>query len=708
MRQVDGRYWEFMDRMWTDVLVVLIVLVLLLLTWLVVLRRRLRHSEQALEAGNARREQIERSARDSELKFLALSDALPQALWTVGPEGLPLHMNRRWAEYTGLSQEECQGDGWLATVHPDDVKGYLDARDTALRTGTESSDEVRLRRHDGEFRWWLVRVVPGRDPQGRIIEWIGSCTDIDDLKQAEERARSSEDRYRQILETTPDVVLLVDATDRIRYVNGAVAAIFGHAPESLLGQSMSLLQPERLRAAHQAGKQRYIATGVRHINWQSTHTTGLHRDGREFPVEVSFAEIQVGGERLFAGFLRDTSARRRAETLRDSLELQLRESQKMQAIGTLAGGVAHDFNNMLGVILGNLQLATEQAGANAALQGSLEEIRSASNRARSLVRQILTFSRRQPAERRVCELASIVSDSMRLLRSTLPAQVELDLTCAPDVPPVLADPQQIEQVVLNLCTNAAYAIGSGKGRVLLQIDAVRIGTQPDPDKPDLHPGRYLRLRCSDSGQGMDSATLQRVFEPFFTTKPVGMGSGLGLSVVHGIMAAHDGAITAQSEPGGGSCFTLYLPAAETDAPGVIAAVSDTRPAFPREGGGSRVLYVDDEEALVFLVRRLLERRGYSVSAYTDPEAAVAAFRAAPADYDVLVTDFNMPRLSGLDLARMVRELRPDMPIAIASGYVTQELRDQAGPAGVHELIYKEDLVERFCDGIERMISQRVN
>jgi len=687
--------------------VISLLLVLGPFAWALWLHRRLKAQDRALQAAIEHSREADRRADASALQFSALSESLPQALWVVGPDGSTRHMNRRWADYTGLSDDECQGDGWLKTVHAEDQQRYLAARDVALSEGTECSIEVRLRRHDGVFRWWLVRVVPARNAAGQIVEWIGSCTDIDDLKQAEDSARRSEDRYRQILETTNDVVLLIDHSDRILYVNGAVRTVFGHAPEALLGQPLAQLQPERLRAAHAAGVKRYLQSGIRRIDWHATQAVGLHREGREFPVEIAFEELKIGGEPLFTAFIRDITERRKAEQLRDSLETQLRESQKMEAIGTLAGGVAHDFNNMLGVILGNLQLSIEQAGPDVALRSSLEEIEKASSRARALVRQILTFSRHQPAERRLCELQPIVEESVRLLRSTLPAQVRIELRGAADLPRVLADPLQIEQVLLNLCTNAAYAMDGGGGLIDLQLDTVQLEAKGDPDRPGLPPGRYLRLRCTDNGCGMDAQTLQRIFEPFFTTKPVGIGTGLGLSVVHGILAAHDGAITARSEPGRGSCFTVYLPVVATTADAEKSAPGGNgQLALPPAGDGSRVLYVDDEEALVFLVRRLLERRGYAVSVFTDPEAAMAAFRAAPDAFDVVVTDFNMPKLSGLDVARIVRELRPDVPIAIASGYVTEELRGQAGPAGVATLIYKEDLVDRFCDSIEQMIRSR--
>jgi CheY-like chemotaxis protein len=340
---------------------------------------------------------------------------------------------------------------------------------------------------------------------------------------------------------------------------------------------------------------------------------------------------------------------------------------------------------------------------------SLREIRKAGSRARDLVQQILSFSRRQPTARKLISLVAVVEESSRLLRVTLPSRITLDVKCSAEVPDVLADATQMQQVVLNLATNAMQAMQAGPGCIRIQLDAVLLDAALAQAHPALQPlhakhsGRTVRLVVSDDGPGMDAATVQRVFEPFFTTKPVNEGTGLGLSVVHGIVQAHDGAIEVESQPGNGAIFSIYLPPAD----GLSAAPTPVlnkaaAPVAIHTNIAQRILYLDDDESLVFLVQRLLERRGYRVSGYVDQRQALDALSADPRAFDLFVTDYNMPGMSGLDVARAVRTLRADLPVAIASGFIDETLERQASGAGVRELIFKANAVEELCETFARM------
>ncbi len=370
---------------------------------------------------------------------------------------------------------------------------------------------------------------------------------------------------------------------------------------------------------------------------------------------------------------------------KEALELQLRESQKMQAIGTLAGGIAHDFNNILGAILGNVELARLDAGADSAAQVSLKEIEKAGQRARELVKQILTFSRKEPLSRVSIHLAPLVHETARLVKIGLPPHIELRIDADAPAPGVLADATQVQQALLNLCSNAVHAIGNRKGR--LDISLACINAQ-------------VRLEVSDSGGGMDEPTQQRVFEPFFTTKPTGQGTGLGLSVVHGIMRAHEGSVHVRSALGQGSVFTLLFPAAAM-APSMPVPKPDE--TFEGPGKGGHIMVVDDDQALVFLVNRALTRRGYKVSTFTDPRLAVNALVAQPEDFDLLVTDYNMPGFSGIDLLRHAKTIRPDLPVALASGYVTTEIEQGAMAAGANALIRKPNGMDELVAVVQRLV-----
>jgi PAS domain S-box-containing protein len=419
----------------------------------------------------------------------------------------------------------------------------------------------------------------------------------------------------------------------------------------------------------------------------------------------------------------DISERKQAEAARLRLEDQLRESQKMEALGTLAGGVAHDFNNALAVIIGHVELARQDVGPGHAALESLEEIGKAGRRAEALVQQILAFGRRQITERKVIPLAPIVEESVRLLRATLPAAVSLTVECAAAAPVVLADAGQIEQVVLNLCNNARYAITGQtlKGTIEIRLEACEREPDQTSDSESvydplgpLQPGRYACLSVRDNGVGMDAATQRQLFEPFFTTKPVDEGSGLGLSVVYGIVRGHQGVIQVQSQPGEGAVFRIYFPEAGSPASLLPArgqasarARDATAPALP--GDGLHVLYIDDEQAIVIMVKELLERKGYCVSGYTDQNEALAAARAEPGRFDLVVTDYNMPGMSGLEVARALREIRADLPILMASGNITQEIRVEAPEAGVNELIFKPYTIEKLLQAIDRQTqAQRRN
>jgi len=553
----------------------------------------------------------------------------------------------------------------------------------------------------------LDRVARQLDARQRAIlaDLAGMASDL--LKQRQERLlrteqeeaaaglsqalREVEDRFRLLWQTTPDVVVMLDSHSRIQFVNPAMHRVFGHEPEALRGRDLAIIQPERLRAHHRRGFQRYLDTGVRQLDWRATEALGLHADGHEFAIEVSFSDMDLGGQRIFAACIRDISARKAAEAAQRGLAEQLRQAQKMEAIGVLAGGVAHDFNNVLAGILGNVALALQDLNAQHAATPYLQQIQRGGRRGRELVQQILSFARRQPPALVFCGLNGLVEDSVALLRSTLPVGARLQLDLQANELGISADATQIAQVVMNLCTNAFQALGDSPGVITIGTAALS-SAEATARQPQLTPGRYAHLWVSDSGHGMDAETLARVFEPFFTTKPTGQGTGLGLSVVHGIIGAHGGGIEVESTVGRGSAFHVYLPLCAGLPPSLAAdAESQTTPC----GQGQRVLYVDDDEVMVLMIDRLLQRLGYRARVLDGPHAALAAMRADPQAFDIVVTDFDMPQMSGLHLARELLALRPDLPIIISSGNVTEAMRSEAAQVGVRALVQKQHTVEEL-------------
>ncbi len=410
---------------------------------------------------------------------------------------------------------------------------------------------------------------------------------------------------------------------------------------------------------------------------------------------------ELGGLMAVLNSTADSLQRQRADI--EGLGQQLRQSQKLEAIGTLAGGIAHDFNNLLAAILGNVALARDDLPPDHAVQRSLTQVDIAATRGRDLVQQILAFSRRQSPALVTLALRPLVEDILGLLRVALPPGVRLhtDLTDAPIH--VQADSTQLHQVLMNLCANAAQALQGRSGHVTvgLALAAPGVARSAGVACDDGALG-CAHLWVADTGSGMDESTRQRVFEPFFTTKSVGAGTGLGLSVAHGIVVAHGGALTVDSSLGQGSTFHVYLPVVAGDAAASGPSVLSLRPPV-WSGHGERVLYLDDDEVMKVLVERLLTRAGYRPVCHGSAHRALAAVRADPAAWDVVVTDYSMPELSGVEFSRELAAIRPGLPVIIISGYVSDDLRLAARSAGVREVIQKQYTLEELGSAIQRAL-----
>jgi PAS domain S-box-containing protein len=574
-------------------------------------------------------------------------------------------------------------------------------------TGSLTDFEIEFKNRDGSLVPVSVSAKLLLDRDGHPHRLVATLRDITERKQMEESLLQGEvnlRRFRAAMDATSDAIYLVDrASMRFIDVNEAACRMQSRTREELLALGpvgLLSLPREELERTYDS-----VIAGGRGV--ETVEMLRPRKGGTHAWVEIRRHAQRFGESWMIVTVVRDITERKQAEAAHAALEAQLRESQKMEAIGTLAGGIAHDFNNIIATILGNTELALEDVSTNPRARESIEEIRKAGRRGRDVVQQILAFSRRQPTERALTVLTPIVEQTVLLLRATLPARIALEVHCDADVPPVLADATQIQQILINLATNAMQAMQGKPGRIDIRLDTVMIDTALTDKHPELsalhdqHPGRTVRLAVSDDAAGMDAATLGKIFEPFFTTKPAGEGTGLGLSVVHGIVQTHEGAIVVDSAPGKGTTFTIYLPVAKAQAGAPAPAVSAPT-AAPARDSDKHILYLDDDEALVRLVERLLERRGYRVSGYINQQEALAALRTDPASFDLVVTDYNMPGMSGLDVAREVRLIRTDLPVAVISGFIDEALRMNANAAGVQELILKADAMEDLCEAFARL------
>ena len=511
-------------------------------------------------------------------------------------------------------------------------------------------------------------------------------------------------RYTDLYEFAPVAYATLSANGALTQINLACARLLGSPRAELEGKRLAQFVVEADRHALRDCLAQLFAggePGPRQLRLQLADLT----EGPQLTVQID-AQRSANGSDCRAVLL-DLTERVAAEAARHTLELQLRESQKMEAIGILAGGIAHDFNNILAAILGNVVLAQQDVGEGHEALVSLAQIRQASQRARGLVQQILAFSRRQVEAPVRLEWKTSIEETLTLLRVTLPAGVDLQASLGTQPLFVLADATQLQQVAMNLCTNAWQAMPAEGGQLELQLDAVRPGMDASPQRPaGLAAGRYARLRVRDNGCGLDAATQSHMLEPFFTTKPVGSGTGLGLSVVHGIVTSMGGALSVHSAPGKGSCFEVWLPLLDVPESARVVVVDAGAPLPVAEGPPKHVVCVDDNEPMLLMVERWLTRRGYRVSAFADPQVALSAVREAPLGVDIVVTDFHMPGMSGLALAEALTAFRPNLPIVLSSGYVTEELLRNAHRCGVTEVIYKEDTIDKLGALLQRLLTQK--
>ncbi len=517
---------------------------------------------------------------------------------------------------------------------------------------------------------------------------LGTARDM--TRQLRERS----EQYRRIVETADEGIWMVDARGHTSFVNPKMQQLIGYSAADLDGRLWTDFMDHQGRL----DVERFMTSAPQGDRSQLLDICFRRKDGAELVGSLSASTIRDDAGAL-AGCLAmvtDVTRHKQAEANRAQLENQLRQSQKMEAIGTLAGGVAHDFNNILASILGNAALVQQDVGSDHPASFRLEQIRLAGMRGRSLVQQIGAFSRREPQARVMQPLRPLLDEAVELLRSTLPAQVEIDLRLGDASLQISADATQLQQVLINLCTNAWHAMHGGKGCIVIALDSIRVDTVKSERLGGLAAGRYAHLRVSDDGCGMDESVRLRIFEPFYTTKAIGKGTGLGLSVVHGIIASHGGAITVESRVGEGSTFDMYFPLADATAAATRQSddAIDPGPGGVR-GSGQHVLYVDDDQVMVVMVEALLERAGYRVTSLCDPRQALARACASNDPIELVITDFNMPDLSGIDLARELSRRRPTLPIVITSGNITDALRSDARQLGVRHLLQKEFTLERL-------------
>jgi PAS domain S-box-containing protein len=495
---------------------------------------------------------------------------------------------------------------------------------------------------------------------------------------AEAALKDMEERHRSMLEASPDSIVIYDLQGRANYVNRSFSETFGWSADELLGKMIPYV-PQQAEAATRRVTERMLGgEPVRHFETQR-----LTKDGRVLAVQLSSAMFRDREGRAAGNIviIRDLSRRKAQEMEKAALEAQLRQSQKMQAIGTLAGGIAHDFNNILGVITGYSELALAKLQGGEGAEEEVSEVLVACQRAKELIKQILAFSRSTREERRPLMVAAIVKEVVKLLRASLPALIEIREDIASQGT-IMGDPTGIHQLIMNLAANAGQAMRGQGGVLKISLHDAAPQALEHLAFSGLAPGNYLELTVSDTGPGVDPSIQGRIFEPFFTTKDLGEGTGMGLAVVHGIVLNHRGRIRLESQPGQGATFTVLLPRVEA----AEQPASLERPAAPC--GQESVLLVDDEEDLVLIGKRMLESLGYRVTALSSPGRALEIYQRQPDLFDCLVTDQTMPGLTGVQLASRIMAQRPGMPVVLCTGFSELITAEQAKALGISQFVMK--------------------
>lgn len=650
---------------------------------------------------------VKTALREGEERLRSLINSTPDIVCFKDGEG-------RWIEANDADLELFQLKGVAYRGKKDsELAGFSSFYREAFLT-CESTDELAwqkneplrgdeiIPRPDGTAKVYDVIKVPLFHPDGRRKGLVVLGRDVTERKKAEDALRESEKRFRAIFEQAAVGVVQVSArTGRFIGTNKRFSDILGYSREEMASKTfLDITHPEDIRMQEEQLEELYEGR-IERFSFEKRY---IRKDGSIVWVKLTASPMWAPGEEpdYYVAIVEDITEQKRIKEEKLKMEKQLRQAQKMEAIGTLAGGIAHDFNNILGAIMGYTELSRLDTPPSSILRSNLEEVLTAAHRAKDLVKQILAFSRQESEHKRApVEIGRIVKEALKLLRASLPATIEIRQDIQSETAMVLADSTQIHQVLVNLCTNAGHAMSEG-GVLTVGLTDVHWDYGLAALHPELKPASYLKLSVSDTGHGMDAATLERIFDPYFTTKEIGSGSGLGLAVVHGIVKRHDGAISVYSEPGKGSSFQIYFPKID-GGPEDRAEEASQIPT-----GTERILLVDDEEMLADIGCRMLELLGYSVVTKPGGIEALDLFRTDPGRFDLVITDYTMPHLTGSDLAREIMKIRSDIPVVICTGFSERITAEKARAVGIREFVMKPLGMREIGEVIRRVLDEKKN
>jgi PAS domain S-box-containing protein len=623
------------------------------------------------------------SLQENEEKYRTILDNIEDGYFEVDLKGDFTFFNNSVCRILGYSPLEMVGMNNRQYMDEKNAKKVFETFNRVYRTGKPAKGfDWEVIRADGSKGHVDASVTLITDEAGNRIGFRGIVRDITERKQAEKDLRESEEKYRQLVNYAPAGIYEVDFVNgKLASANDVMSEYTGYSKDELLKMSA----PDFLTRESQKQMADRIARLIKGKKiYGSAEYKARAKDGREFwmLVNARYFYDKYGKLKSAMVVAHDITDRKRALEEKSRLEDRLQQAQKMEAIGTLAGGIAHDFNNILSVIIGYTELILMSGNVDAEVKQNLKEIFNASKHARDMVKQILAFSRQSKQERKPIQVAHIVKEAIKMLRASLPTTILIQQQIEKDTGIIEADPTQIHQVLMNLCTNAAHAMNGKDGVMQISLSNVELDHAALEMAPDLKPGSYLKLSVSDTGHGIAPDAYEKIFDPYFTTKKKEEGTGLGLAVVQGIVKSHNGAVTVESEVGKGTTFHVYLPVI------MRKLTAEEEISTPLPMGHESILFVDDEQPLVEIGKQMLQRLGYTVATRTSSVEALELFKANPDRFDLIITDIVMPNMTGEKLAEKMMDIRSDIPVILCTGYSEKITRKHASDMGIQSFLMK--------------------
>ena len=632
-------------------------------------------------------------AISNQLEFLkTLIETIPSPIFYKDAEGVYLGCNTAFEKVMGLSKKNIVGKT-AYEISPKELADRYHAADRILleNRGTQEY-ETQVQFSDNSLHEVVFNKATYMKSDGSVGGLVGVMVDITNARSTAKALEKSVSRFNAFMDNLPALAFIKDQYGKYVYLNRAVKSFYNQTAQQRLGKTDHELWPSTI-AETIVSNDRKVLTEGRVLRLQEN----VAIEGRlKHHLVVKFPITEENQPSLLAGVAIDITDWRASEKEREALQRRLETSHRMEALGTLAGGIAHDFNNILTAILGYVELAVMRSVEYPDIRNYLTHVLTASNRAKELVKQILEFSRQSNEQPRPVMMRPIVEEALKLIRATLPTTIRLE-QCLDSNDATMADPTRLHQIVMNLCTNANYAMKDGGGTLQVNLSTIKIETVQARNYPDLAAGHYIKLTIGDTGSGISQKDLGHIFEPFYTTKSKEDGSGMGLSVVHGIVKSCNGTISVKSKLGEGSCFEVYLPRIEAELLQKVEQESQ------RLIGRERILFVDDEKLQTELAKEALSQLGYVITTFTESTQALSHFIKYPDNWDFVVTDMAMPGITGDVLGREIKAIRPDMPMIICTGYSATLNEERAKQIGFSGFILKPLIMKELAQLIRKIL-----